>query len=184
MLGGRFLIAALMIGLMIVLPQAGRVLEAKGPAPHDTSQWALGTVTDVQVTLITADYNKLTCAADKAVENAHCAYKSETEPWPRDPNAPLDDNKKDIIQPYRTWPDNKLILIAGLWNDPVVAMRLHAEPPHVVQEKKLARFVVDCRMRFMGRLESTKLRWAPGAQWQNEGPAFVTRPESCKLKEE
>src|SRR5262249_51528415 len=106
------------------------------------------------------------------------------EIWPRDPRTPIDDNKKSIIQPYRTWPDNKLVLVAGLWADPVVAMRLHREPPYVVPEKKLARFVVDCEMKFIGRIEDSKLRWGPGQQWQKEGAAWVAKPTSCKLKDE
>jgi len=183
-MGGRFMIAALMVAAMVLLPPLGRAFEAKGPAPNDVAAWAPGAVSDVRITLITADYNKLGCAADKEFEGTHCAFKSETEVWPRDPTAPLDDNKKNIIQPYRTWPDNKLILVAGLWADPVVAMRLHREPPYAVAEKKLSRFVVDCHMRFLGRLESAKLRWGPGAPWQNEGAAMVARPESCKLKQE
>jgi hypothetical protein len=76
------------------------------------------------------------------------------------------------------------VMIAGLWADPVVAMRLHREPPQVVVEKKLARFVVDCEMKFLGKIDETKNRWAPGQQFQKEGTAWVMKPTSCKLKED
>jgi hypothetical protein len=135
----------------------------------------------VRITLITADYNLLACAAEQSVAGKHCAYKTETEAWPRDPSEPIDDNKKNIIQPYRTWPDNKLVLVAGLWADPAVAMRLHREPPDGVAAKKLARFVVECRSKFIGRLDDPKLRWQPGQAWIREGAAFVAEPESCSI---
>jgi hypothetical protein len=184
--GGRFVVAAAIIGAMIVIPFSpiGRALEPKGPAPTDVGRWNAGALSEVRITLVTADYNQLTCAADKAIEGTHCAYKSENEIWPRDPSQPLDDNKKSIIQPYRTWPDNKLVLVAGLWADPVVAMRLHREPAHAVPAKKLARFVVSCQMRFLGKLETPKLRWNSGGGWINEGAGWVARPESCKLYED
>jgi hypothetical protein len=184
-IGGRFLIAAAFVLAMILIPFSpiGRA-EPKGPDPTDMSGWTQGGTGRVRVTLITADYNKLTCAHDKDFEGNHCAYKSESELWPRDPGAPIDDNKKNVIQPYRTWPDNKLVMIAGLWADPVVAMRLHREPPQVVVEKKLARFVVDCEMKFLGKIDETKNRWNPGQQFQKEGSAWVMKPTSCKLKED
>jgi hypothetical protein len=184
-IGGRFLIAAGFVLAMILIPFSpiGRA-EPKGPEPTDMASWTPGGTGRVRITLITADYQKLTCAAEQQFEGNHCAYKSESELWPRDPGAPLDDNKKNVIQPYRTWPDNKLVLVAGLWADPVVAMRLHREPPQVVVEKKLARFVVDCEMKFLGKLEDSKLRWGPGQQWQKEGAAWVIKPTSCKLKED
>jgi len=182
---GRFLIAAALVGAMILIPFSplGRMLEPKGPSPTDVARWAPGAVSEVKITLVTADYNLLTCAADKELEGAHCAYKSETELWQRDPSAPLDDNKQNIIQPYRTWPDNKLILVAGLWADPVVAMRLHREPPQAVPAKKLARFVVECDMKFLGKLETPRLRWGAGQGWMSEGSAWVARPVSCKLRQ-
>lgn len=184
-IGGRFLIAAGFVMLMILIPFSpiGRA-EPKGPEGTNTEAWTPGGTGRVRITLITADYNKLTCAAEKELEGNHCQYKSESEAWPRDPSAPLDDNKRNVIQPYRTWPDNKLVLVAGLWADPVVAMRLHREPPYVIAEKKLARFVVDCEMKFLGKIEESKLRWGPGQQWQKEGAAWVAKPTSCKLKDE
>jgi hypothetical protein len=184
-ISGRFLVAAGIVGAMILIPFSplGRMLEAKGPMPTDVARWAEGAESEVKITLVTADYNLLTCAADKSIDGAHCAYKSEAELWPRDPTQPLDDNKKSIIQPYRTWPDNKLVLVAGLWAEPTVAMRLHREPPQAVPAKKLARFVVECQMKFLGKLETPKLRWGAGQGWMSEGPAWVARPVSCKLRE-
>jgi hypothetical protein len=180
---GRFLIAAL-VGAMLLIPftPLAKLLERKDPQPAThAGDWKVGGRGRVNITVITADYNLLSCSSDKAIEGKHCANKSENEPWPRDPSEPLDDNKKNQIQPYRTWPDNKLILVAGLWAEPTVAMRLHNEPPGAVPQKKLARFIVGCDMKFIGRLDAPKLRWGPGGPWQNEGAAIVAEPITCEI---
>jgi hypothetical protein len=181
-LGGRLLAAAVLLAVMLVVPfTCSRFITVEGPKPTDVSQWAIGTEADVRITLITADYNLLLCASEQAINGRHCANKSETELWPAEPGAPVDDNKARIIQPYRTYPDNKLVLVAGLWADPTMALRLHREPSTGVRTEKLARFVANCRLRFTGRLDNPKLRWQPGQQWQSEGPALVGEPISCKL---
>ncbi len=187
--GGRFLAVALIVGLMVFIPFApipDSWFAKAAPAPADTSTWKVGQTAEVSVSVITADYNFLSCVSDKEVDGAHCAFKSQTAIWPPDPNAPLDDNKRDVIQPYWTFPDNKMILVAGFWANPVVAMRLHDEPPAGVPTKKLARFVVKCQMRFVGQAQGVDVRWNPGQPWNkgnNGGPAMVARPESCSLVE-
>lgn len=182
---GRLMVAAGILAVMLIVPfTVARFMSNEAPRGTDQSKWQVGGEADVRITLITADYNLLTCAADQAINGKHCAFKSESEPWPADPAAPVDDNKGTLIQPYRTYPDNKLILVAGLWADPTMALRLHREPSAGVRADKLARFVANCRMRFTGKLESPRLRWQPGGPWQNEGPAFVAEPISCKLTDE
>jgi hypothetical protein len=174
-----------MIGALILLPFSpiGSWIERAGPKPHNVNQWQAGSVGNVRVTVITADYNHLTCASPTALEGAHCAYKSESEVWPRAADAPIDDNKANVIQPYRTVPDDKLVLIAGLWAEPAVAMRLHREPPGSAPNKKLVRFVVDCEVKFLGKLDDAKLRWNTQGQWVDEGQAMVARPQKCKIEE-
>lgn len=184
---GRFWIAAALVGAMIVIPFSPIANWFKPPDRDitDKSQWSVGNTTKVQITLVTADYNLLFCASDKVVDGAHCTYKTETEQWDSDPTKPVDDNKADIIQPYRTWPDNQLILVAGLWAEPNMALRLHREPSSGVAQQKLARFVAVCDVKFVGEIPNPKLRWNPGGPWQSEGgTALVARPISCTLGEE
>jgi hypothetical protein len=185
-IGGRFLVAAGIIGALVILPMSpiGAQLEPREPPKSDTSSWKTGSTSTVRITLVTADYATLACAADKAFEGKHCVNKSEKELWPRDPNAPLDDNKADIIQPYRTWNDNRLILVAGLWAQPALATRLHIEPPGNLLPEKLARFVTECEMRFVGEMEKPKLKWGSGSSWgadPNTPQVQVAIAESCKL---
>jgi hypothetical protein len=81
-------------------------------------------------------------------------------------------------------PANKLIMVAGLWAQPEVALRLYREPASGVEEEKLARFTVNCEVKFIGKLPNTaKLRWNPGQWVSPDMDALVARPESCKVAE-
>lgn len=182
---GRFLTAVVIVLGLTVIPMSnlGAILEPKDPTIPKPNTWTVGSKATVAITLITADYNKLFCASDKVFEGNHCGFKTENQPWPRDPNAPLDDNKANVIQPYRTWLDNQLILVAGLWAQPAVATRLHREPAAGMEEDKLARFVVECQVTFIGRMDGVRLRWGPG-QWGNpDMNPMVAKPDSCKIIE-
>ncbi len=98
--GGRLLLAGIFLLAMVVIPLSalGDLLEKKDPTIPSTT-WNVGGTATIAVTIITADYNLLTCASDKEVDGLHCAFKSEREPWPRTPDQPIDDNKASVIQP-------------------------------------------------------------------------------------
>ncbi|MBX3131390.1 MAG: hypothetical protein KF718_32025 [Polyangiaceae bacterium] len=183
---GRFWIAGTFVAAMVLIPFSplGAWLTPKAPQPHDLGQWQEGNTSNVRLTLITADASLLFCASDQSVDGAKCAFRTEAEQWPVDPAAALDDNKKNVIQPYRTFPDNKLILVAGLWAEPNMALRNHREPSAGVQSTKLARFIASCDVKFVGKLDAPKLRWNPGGPWQSEGAAMVARPVNCALAQE
>jgi hypothetical protein len=185
-ISGRLLIAALLIGILTFIPksQIGSLFEPKEPADTTASNWKVGGKETVAITLITADYQKLACASETVVDGYHCMYKNENETFPREAGAPLDDNKAKVIQPYRTPETNKLIMVAGLWAQPDVALRLHREPHMGVEEEKLARFTVNCEVKFIGMLgKDAKLRWNPGQWVQPDMNAIVARPENCKISE-
>lgn len=184
-IGGRFLVATGIVLGLTVLPMSslGSMFEPKDPTETKANTWEVGKKATVAITLITADYAKLACAYDKEVSGYHCGWKADNETWPRVPGAPLDDNKATVIQPYRTWLDNQLILVGGLWAMPAVATRLHAEPTVGVDEEKLARFAVECEVTFLAKMDGVKLRWNPG-QWAGpDQPPLLARPDSCKLVE-
>jgi hypothetical protein len=185
-IGGRFLTAAAIIGGLTLIPMSclGQKLEPKEPPASAVQEWKVGGKSTLRITLVTADYAGLACASDKEFEGKHCASKSETESWPRDPNAPLDDNKANIIQPYRTWNDNRLVLVAGMWATPALATRLHIEPPGNLLPEKLARFVIECKVHFVGEMEKPKLKWGPSSSWgadPNTPKVPVAVPDSCQL---
>lgn len=169
-----------------------KVFDANPPQSNVPStpakDWTVGKTQPVSLTLITADYSKLFCAGSQEFEGYHCAFQDERRPWPRQPGEPLDDNKRDIIQPYRT-PNNELIFVAGLWADPHVARRLHEEPPHSRNQDRLARFIAHCQLRFVGKLQNAKVRWAPMGPWLNPDGNHVgdgvpvAVPEKCELQQ-
>ena len=188
-IGGRFLMAGIMILVAVVIPHSnlGKLLEPKDPESTHVETWAPGVESTVRITLVTADYGLLGCASEQAFEGVHCAYKSQTEAWPRDPNEGSDDNnnKLNIVQPYRTWFDNKLVFVSGLWATPDVAFRMHQEPSVGILPDKLARFAVECKLKFVGRLDAVKLRWNPQQSWVDpDGPAWVGKALTCKLIDE
>jgi hypothetical protein len=185
-ISGRLLIAGLIIMVLTFIPmsQLSSVFEPKDPVDTTAKNWKVGGTATIGITLITADFNKLACASESAFDGTHCAFKSETESFPREPNAPLDDNKATIIQPYRTPDTNKLVLVAGLWAQPDVALRLHREPSAGIDEEKLARFTVKCDVKFVGMLaKGSKLRWNPGQWVEPDMNAIVALPTSCKVME-
>ena len=185
-IGGRFLGAAVILGLMVLIPASplGNLFEPADPPGTDTNAWQPGQKSTLILTLVTADANALTCASPQSFEGRHCAFKTESEPWPRDPQAPLDDNKAGTIQPYRTWLDNKLILVAGVWAQPSLAMRVHREPPGNLAPDKLARFTAECKVHFAGKMDKPALRWAPGQSWGTEQPTMVAIADECQVIDE
>lgn len=186
-LGGRMLIGvALLFGIAAVAPQGlnawlDRLIHPNEVKPAAT--WEIGTEADVEITLITADSRRLHCAHDEVFEGAHCGYGANKRPWPRTPGAVLDDNDENVIQPYRTADTNALILVAGLWSQPELALRLHREPPGHYDTDKLLRFVAYCRVRFVGEMKKAALRWDTGAKWNDDQSALVAKPVRCTLDE-
>jgi hypothetical protein len=174
----------LLVGIAIVSPNAlnqrvDRWLHPQTPKP--AAAWAVGTEADVELTLIAADSRRLNCAHDQEFEGVHCGYAANKRPWPRAPNAPLDDNDANIIQPYRTADTNVLILVAGLWAQPELALRVHREPPSVDVDKQL-RFVAYCRVRFVGELKGGALRWESGGKWIDNDTGLVAKALHCTLE--
>ena len=187
--GGHFLVAAglILAATLIPMSKLGELMEPKGPEPTRVENWSVGTNAKVRITLVTADYNLLGCESATSFDKVHCAYKSPTEPWPRTPGEAPDDfnNKLNIVQPYRTWFDNKLVFVSGLWATPEVAYRVHSEPSQGVVADKLARFAVECDVTFLGKLENGKLRWNPQQSWVDpDGPAWVGKANSCHFIDE
>ncbi len=156
-------------GSLCAADSLGKVIDpSKLPANAVTSSWVTGAETDVYLTLIGADSYLLSCADPKEINGMHCAYEAPKKRWPRAESI-IDNNGRDIIQPYRTAPDNRLVMMAGLWATPELATRVHEEPPRAIRKEKLARFVARCRVRFIGGMEKPQLRWSPTGRFSAPG---------------
>ena len=194
LLGGRFFACALCLLLLTPLASAQtnniadelvrKVYEWAGSPlddrPPNTSTWTPGTTTFVNVTLVTEDELRLGCASDEVVaDELRCQMQANKRPWPRDPAAPLDDNKVSVIQPYRTLVGNELILMSGVWAQPEIAVRAHQEPAGVVEVNRQSRFVAYCKVRFHAKFDEVLVRWFPGAQWFTEKNVPVAEVLRC-----
>lgn len=185
-LGGRLWIGVgMLLGLGLVAnPVFNSWIIRRAPPEDlhtDLGKWRGGVETNVRVTVITADATRLSCAHEGEVDRAHCAYGADHIIWPHGPDEPADDNGPNLIQPYRTSPDNNLILLVGLWAQPEVATRLHREPPNGVVAKRLQRFDVTCRVKFVSQWDKVDLRWETTGTWQTEKGAWVARAQSCTV---
>ncbi len=185
-LGGRALTGlAILAGFALISWQwlnvaIDRTLHPKAPKPAAT--WTVGSEADIQVTLITADAKRLSCAHDSVIEDVHCGYSANKNRWRRTPNAPFDDNDEQMIQPYRTADTNALVLVSGLWAQPELALRLHREPPNLDNVDKHLRFVAYCHVRFVGELPNVATRWDTKGKWQDDTNAMVAKPVRCTLE--
>jgi hypothetical protein len=179
--GGRLLTAAVAAFAMLLVFVLDKSVRTPAPAPTDVASWRVGAKSKVRLTVITMDYERLTCTSDKVFGEEHCEYKSETEPFPRQPGEPIDDSKRHIIQPYRTYPDNQLILVSGVWSHPTIATRVQAEPWAGIPEHKQARFVAECDIEILGQLDEVKLRWKPNQSWGAEKKAWVAKSTGCRI---
>lgn len=180
-LGGRLLNAAIAAVGMLFVFVFDSSIKTPEPAPTDMSGWRVGGRSKVRLTVITMDYERLLCATPVTFGQEHCEYKTETQPFPREPGEPLDDTKKHVIQPYRTYPDNQLILASGVWAHPEIATRMHIEPWAGIPEQRQQRFVAECEVEFLGQFENVKLRWKPDQSWNTEPKAWVAKTLSCKI---
>ena len=183
--GGRLWIAIAMLVLLAIISNPkvnSTVVRAFGPKVEAARvvPWRVGKEAEVSVTVITADFHRLACGHDQEIEGLHCGFRNDGRMWERKPGLPVDDNTPEVIQPYRT-PDNRLILLAGLWAQPALAMRLHREPPRAAPVKRLVRFDASCRVKFIGQFDPVRVRWDVGTPWQTERSALVARPLSCKI---
>lgn len=185
-LSGRMIIALALALAMIIIPQQSTLRNAitkTSPQTTVREAWKVGQTANVHLTVVTADYTQMACADTRSSGEAHCEYENERERWPQKADAPLDDNKRTILQPYRTT-DKNLLFLPGLWAQPEVAMRLHTEPAQGVSEKKLARFVVDCEVKFLEEWQNAIVRWKPNERWSNQGTAMVGELVSCRILED
>lgn len=148
------------------------------PVPQE---WVEGATVAVELTLITKDADRLACADDRDFDGHHCEYNKAKRRWPREPSQPIDNNKADVIQPYRTAVGNYLVMVAGLWATPELAMRRHLEPARGTPDKQLRRFIARCDLRFLGKMDGVEVRWDYNQKWYAEGSAPVAVAEACTL---
>ncbi len=178
-IGGRTLLGVLAI-LPALLPYTVfKTLKSPEPAKTDLRQWHAGGRTRLRLTIVAVDSQRLACASNDTYSGLRCEFKQDGTLFPPPADAPIDDNKRSVIQPYRTYPDNQLVLVAGVWATPKIATRLHSEPFVGLPDNKQARFVADCDVEFVADVQNPKLRWNPTSGWMTDTKAVVGRAQDC-----
>jgi len=153
-------------------------------AVPNAADWTPGSTHTIELTLVTKDADRLACADDRTFGDLRCQYNKERRRFPRDGTGPLDDNDIHIIAPYRTATGNVLVMVAGLWATPDLAMRRHMEPARGRADKDLARFIARCDLQFVDRIDGVQVRWDFKNQWYTENVAPMARALSCAILEE
>jgi hypothetical protein len=180
-LGGRLFNAAIAAFAMCLVFPLENIIKPTEPANTNMANWRVGGHTKVRLTVITMDYERLACSTTMTFGDEHCEYKTDSQKFEIEPGAPLDDTKRHTVQPYRTYPDNQLILVSGVWAQPAIATRLHREPWAGIPEQRQMRFVAECDVEFLGQFNDVKLRWKLDQNWNNEKSAWVGKARSCVI---
>ncbi len=146
------------------------------PVEVTPAELKVGQVVDIAITLISADSIGLSCGSDQAVDGARCAFKQSGERQ-TEPIKP-----EDVIAPYMT-SDNVLVMVPGLFTQPVLKKRVEDEPPtkFTREEMEVRRFVTTCKFKPVDRLKNFKVRWQPTAGWGDKDSAWVGRVTDCRM---
>jgi len=164
------LAAAIALGIFLVFTEL--VPSAKRRAP---TSFAPGRTVPVRITLVTADYHDLACAADAVVGGARCAFAKDGKP------SPAATAGKDLLAPYMTV-DNTLLLIPDLWSEPALAQRLAEESPEGKPRSSLKRFTAACQLAVDEKVKGFFVRWSPTSDWSPRDEAWSGRISGCRIE--
>jgi hypothetical protein len=134
-----------------------------------------GSIVPASITLVTADRDDLACASDKVVGDYRCEFRAPGTRWPDQP-APV-----DRLAPYYTV-DQKLYVVAGLFEEPALAKRYADEEQHHLPRDQRPRFVADCQLKLVGRLKDFQTRWLKTGGWGHQADAWVATPSDCRIQ--
>lgn len=176
-----FLAVTTSMSLVYLYLMTGSTAAARVKPEQITPQdLAPGKTIDAAITLITADAVRLGCASDQKLGAAHCAYGADTKPFA------LPEGEKvapeQVIVPYMTV-DNVLVLIPGLFTQPVLKKRLDDEPPgkYTGDEAENRRFTVTCKLKIEQKFEKFKVRWDTKQSWGDRDQAWAGTVSECKM---
>jgi hypothetical protein len=151
--------------VLAALPVALVLWNIRGRAPRS------GDVVDAPITLTTADRDQLGCAFDGQVGGHRCAFNGEGQPT----GAPAP------LAPYLTTA-RALFFIPGLFEQPALKEKLAQEPPEDRPVESLHRFVAQCRLRLLERVEGVKIRFATTAAFGPPESAWAAEVVDCQVE--
>jgi hypothetical protein len=130
---------------------------------------------DTSINLVTTDRDDLACASDKTFGRYRCEFRAPGVPWP-DPPAPA-----DRLAGYYTM-DQKLVVIAGLFEQAALAARYAQEAPGKLPRDQRPRFSANCQLKTIDHLRDFQTRWIKTGDWNHQDDAPVAVPSGCKIQ--
>lgn len=149
----------------------------------DVSAWTKGQVGNVRLALQTQDAERRVCASGKKFDGLRCEHDASKRKVPRDAAEPVDDNLRNILQPFTTAIGQHPLLVGGMWYTPELAFRRHSEPARERRGNPLQTFYADCEVEFLGRLDSVDVRYDFGKAWSAIKNVPVARARRCTIIE-
>jgi hypothetical protein len=126
------------------------------------------------ITLVTSDHDDLACASEQAFGRYRCEFRAPGVPWP-DPPAPA-----DRLVGYYTG-EQKLYVIPGLFEQPVLAARYAAEEPKKIPRDQRPRFSADCQLKITDQMRNFQTRWTKTGDWGHQDEAPVAIASDCRI---
>lgn len=147
----------------------------------DVSGWTTGAVATVRLVLRTQDAERHVCASGEAFDGLRCEHDANKRKVSRGSQEPVDDNLRNVLQPFKTAVGEHPLIVGGLWYTPELAFRRHREPSRERRGAQLQTFYADCEVEFLGRLESVEVRYDFGKPWSAVKNAPVARAKRCTI---
>jgi hypothetical protein len=139
-------------------------------------KWRAGHATvDGSITLVSSDHDDLACASEQAFGRYRCEFRAPGVPWP-DPPAPA-----DRLAGYFTV-EQKLYVIPGLFEQPVLAARYAAEEQRKVPRDQRPRFSAVCRLKITDQMRNLQTRWVKNGEWNHQDEAPVAIASDCRIQ--
>ncbi len=134
-----------------------------------------GPGSDTAINLVTTDKDDLACASEKSFGRYRCEFRAPGVPWP-DPPAPA-----DRLAGYYTM-DQKLVVIAGLFEQPTLAARYAQEAQGKLPRDQRPRFSANCQLKTIDHLHDFQTRWVKSGDWNHQDDAPVAVPSDCHIQ--
>src|SRR5262249_47575708 len=152
--------------IVIGLGAGFAILGREAPQEAAKPKWKVGDVSEVEVTVVRADRQDLSCAATEEIAGKHCGFEAQGKPWSKggDPN-----DDKTVFKPYPTT-DRMQFVAAGLWTDPGMAP----------DKLPATRFQVKCKFKVEGSLKNVSVRWEQTGQWYQQADWHAGSLSDCK----
>jgi len=165
----------------VKMSPTGSTLPAPPPplgktAPPSSGPLKIGQTVEIELSLVTGDYEDLACTMPGAIAGRYCAFTAEDKP---NPKVKQGGARKDanLLQPIMATIDgaNVIALAAGLWVQPELAAKLDKEN----WDRPSPRFKAKCKLAVEEHARAM-YRWRAGEGWHNDD-LFCGAVSDCQL---